>query len=290
MTDTSKRNLLLILGSILILMAILAASLPQLEFKPGMPLPRLEEGEVVVPVIESEPLAALSLNQFMSMLLGLLLTISLLYMVVKVLRGTSWKEVFSILRIMLVIFLGLFFILVILLMMPRESGTQEMEMVLPTPKPIVTAPLGPVPPLLLWIVGLGLLFLGILIAVLIIRSSSKTPSTIDLLGFEAEKAWQDLRLGQNLKDVIIKCYWQMSLVLEKEQGVERKDFMTTGEFEQYLRSVGVPQDPIHRLTRLFETARYGRWQPNTTDEQDAIHSLEAILTYCQSVKKDRRDQ
>lgn len=285
MTGTARRRLLLLLSVTLVIMAILAVSLPQLEFKPGMPLPRIEEGELVAPVIESQPLAALSLNKFISIVLGLLLALSLLYLAIKVLRGTTWKDVFSILKIFLVIFLALFILLVILLTMPKGSGTQEMEMVLPTPKPIETSPLGPVPPLLLWIVGLGILLLGIIITAWIVRSSSNQPSTIDLLGMEAEKAWQDLRLGVDLKDVIIKCYWQMSQVLEKEQGMERKDFMTTGEFEQYLRSAGVPHEPIHCLTRLFEKARYGRWKPDPGDEQEAIHSLEAIFQFCQSMKK-----
>jgi hypothetical protein len=104
--------------------------------------------------------------------------------------------------------------------------------------------LGPVPPLLLWIVGLGLLLLGILITVWIVRSSSNQPSTIDLLGMEAEKAWQDLRLGVDLKDVIIKCYWQMSQVLEKEQGMERKDFMTTGNLNNICVPPGCRMSPF----------------------------------------------
>ncbi len=289
MTGTSQRNLLLLLGVSLVIMAILAASLPQMEFKPGMPLPKIEEGQLVVPVIESQPLVVLSLNKFISILLGLLLALSLIYLAVKALRGITWKDVFSFLKILLAAFLALSVLLLILLTMPRGTGTHEMDMVLPTPKPIETAPLGPVPPLVLWLVGLALLILGIVITVWIVRSSSNQPSTIDLLGMEAEKAWQDLRLGQNLKDVIIRCYWQMSMVLEKERGMERKQCMTTGEFEQYLHSAGVPHEPIRRLTRLFETARYGRWQPNAVDEQDAIHCLESIMAYCQADREGRRD-
>ena len=84
------------------------------------------------------------------------------------------------------------------------------------------------------------------------------------MGLEAEKAWQALITGLDLKDVIVKCYRQMSLALEKEQGIERKDFMTTREFENLLEAAGIPHDPIHQLTQLFEAVRYGNWQPQSS--------------------------
>ena len=92
--------------------------------------------------------------------------------------------------------------------------------------------------------------------------------------------------GLDLKDVIVKCYRQMSLALEKEQGIERKDFMTTREFENLLEAAGIPHDPIHQLTQLFEAVRYGNWQPNPMDEQKAIHCLQAIMLYSREPKKD----
>jgi hypothetical protein len=105
-----------------------------------------------------------------------------------------------------------------------------------------------------------------------------------MLGLEAEKARQALMTGLDLKDVIVKCYRQMSLALEKEQGIERKDSMTTREFESLLEAAGVPHDPIHQLTQLFEAVRYGNWQPNPMDEQKAIHCLEAIILYSREAK------
>jgi hypothetical protein len=53
--------------------------------------------------------------------------------------------------------------------------------------------------------------------------------------------------------------------------------MTTGEFENVLETAGIPHDPIHQLTRLFEAVRYGNWQPNLADEQTALQCLEAIM-------------
>ena len=160
-----------------------------------------------------------------------------------------------------------------------------MELPMPTPEPLVTAPLGPAPPLLLWLVGIGLLATGILIGIWIFTSSRGRATTLDIVGLEAEKAWQELIAGLGLKDVIVKCYRQMSLALEKEQGIERKESMTAREFENLLQAAGVPYDPVHQLTQLFEAARYGNWQPNPIDEQKAIQCLEAIVLYTRQAKE-----
>jgi hypothetical protein len=85
--------------------------------------------------------------------------------------------------------------------------------------------------------------------------------------------------GSDLKDVIIKCYQQMSLALESERGLEREVYMTTTEFEKLLETAGIPYEPIHQLTQLFEAVRYGNWQPNHVDEQEAIRCLKTIMSY-----------
>jgi hypothetical protein len=55
--------------------------------------------------------------------------------------------------------------------------------------------------------------------------------------------------------------------------------MTTGEFEILLETAGIPHEPIHQLTLLFDAVRYGHWQPNAVDEQKAIQCLEAIMLH-----------
>ena len=77
----------------------------------------------------------------------------------------------------------------------------------------------------------------------------------------------------------------MSLALEEGKKLERKEFMTTREFEALLEEEGVPYEPVHQLTRLFEAVRYGNWQPNPTDEQKAINCLEALVLFSHETKK-----
>lgn len=284
MTSSTKRKTLIFFGLVMIIMAIIAASLPQLELQPGMPLPRLQNGQVVAaPVEEKDQFVSISANKFVIVLIILILAGTMLYSAYRLLRGADWKSIVDFIRPILLISATVSGLIFLIMLFPYSSSTAPMEIPTPTPEPLVTSPLGTVPPLLLWLVGIGLLAISVLVGVWMI--SSRPPSPIDLVGLEAEKARQALKTGVGLKDVIIKCYRQMGLALEKEQGIERKDFMTTGEFENLLEAAGMPHDPIHQLTRLFDAVRYGNWSPNPADEQKAIQCLEAIMLYSRESKE-----
>jgi hypothetical protein len=285
MTGSIKRKTLVILGLVMVITVIIAASLPQLKLQPGMPLPELENNQVVVGAAGGEPYESIAINRFVMYVFVLFSVVLFLHVLYKLLRGADWKNIRATLRPILSISLIIIFTMFLIMLLPKTPATASEELILPTPAPIVRSPLGPVPPILLWIVGLSLLGIGTLIGIWIFRSTSDQFTTIDLVGLEAEKAWQELKIGVGLKDVIIKCYRQMSLALEKEQGIERKNFMTTGEFEKYLESEGVPREPIQQLTRLFEAARYSDWHPNSADEQNAINSLKAIIAYSRQAKE-----
>jgi hypothetical protein len=285
MTGSVKRQTLIWLGLVMIITAVIAASLPQLELQPGMSLPRVENDQMVVAPVEAERSESIAVDKFFIVFFVILLLGSLLFGLYKLLRGAEWKSlpayIGPILGIGLIV-AGFVFLITRLF---KSESAMVMEMPMPAPEPLVTSPLGPVPPLLLWLVGIGLLAAGILIGVWLFTSSPNRATTLDIVGLEAEKAWQELKTGSGLKDVIIKCYRHMSLALAEEQGLEREDFMTTREFENLLEAAGVPHDPIHQLTQLFEAVRYGNWQPNPVDEQKAVHCLEAIVLYSRAAKE-----
>jgi hypothetical protein len=60
--------------------------------------------------------------------------------------------------------------------------------------------------------------------------------------------------------------------------------MTTGDFETLLKDAGIPHEPIHQLTGLFDAVRYGNWQPNSVDEQKAIQCMEAIMVHSRNIR------
>ncbi len=285
MTGSVKRQALIWIGLVMVITAIIAASLPQLELQPGMPLPRLENDQVVVAPVEAEPFESMAVGKFFIVLFVILVAGLMLYVMYQLLRGAEWKNIVAFIWAALVISLiATGFIFLVMRLFKSESAA-VMELPMPTPEPLVTAPLGPVPPLLLWLVGIGLLAAGILIGVWLFTSSPNRATTMDIVGLEAEKAWQKLKTGLDLKEAIIKCYRQMSLALAEEQGIKREDFMTTREFENLLEAAGVPHDPVHQLTQLFEAVRYGNWQPNPIDEQKALHCLETIVLYSRAAKE-----
>lgn len=284
MTGSTKHKALILIALMMIITAIISAGLPRLKLQPGMPVPRFENSQVVLAPVEEEQFVAISINEFFQKLFILALAGSMLYVIYRMIRGVGWASVRYFLQLIMVITMIVGSIIFLLMLLPKTQIILPMEMPDPTYTPPVTSPFGPVPAVLLWLVGIGLLVSSVLLGIWIF-APSKRPTIIDLVELEAEKARQALMAGLDLKDVIINCYRQMSLALEKDQGIEREYFMTTREFENLLEATGIPHDPIHQLTQLFEAVRYGNWQPQLLDEQKAINCLEAIVFYSSETKK-----
>ena len=289
MTGSTKRKAVLLLGLAILLTMLIAANLPQLEFQPGMPLPRLEQGQLVAVPVAAAPFVSISVPTFILVLIALLLTGTALVVVVQLLRGADWKLILSVLRHMLIVSILIGCLVSTIMLLPGSVIDTPAQILIPTPtpQPVVTSPLGSAPPLLLWLVGVGLLVSTVLAAVWMF-APSRQAHPLELLGLEAERARQALVNGQGLKDVIVNCYRQMSLAVKQEKGIEREDFMTTGEFQTVLESVGIPHEPVHQLTRLFEAVRYGHWQPGAEDEHQALKSLEAIIVHSRNAGEKNR--
>ena len=129
---------------------------------------------------------------------------------------------------------------------------------------------------LIWLVWLGLAAaLAGLGLWLVVRPPARPMP--DPLQLEAERALQALNDGLDLKNVILRCYSQMAQVLKREQGLEMEVAMTAREFERLAEARGVPPAPVHKLTQLFEAARYGHRPPGPGDERQAVDCLTAIV-------------
>jgi hypothetical protein len=81
-------------------------------------------------------------------------------------------------------------------------------------------------------------------------------------------------------DAIIRCYENMSEAVSKRRGLERNYAMTAEEFAQKLKNAGLPNEPVNRLTRLFESARYSSHTSTQKDIDEAVLCLTTILRYC----------
>lgn len=120
----------------------------------------------------------------------------------------------------------------------------------------------------------SILLLGIIVF-FALRKKPQKP--LDKVAEEAQKAIDAIGTGANFKDIIIRCYHEMSQALAVEQNLTRNEEMTPREFKRILINHGFPKNEVDKLTNLFEKVRYGSIQPSKDDEVIAISSLKAIL-------------
>jgi hypothetical protein len=131
-----------------------------------------------------------------------------------------------------------------------------------------------------WLVYLvSFVLFGILMGFVwrIARRFRRPETALDLLVDGAKNALEELSSGADLKDTVIRCYYQMSQIMSARRGLKRQTAMTPREFERSLREAGFRIGHVHRLTRLFEQVRYGGRVPSAQDEREAVECLAAIV-------------
>jgi hypothetical protein len=288
MTEKLKRKTLIILGSVIIIIMILAASLSQLNLQPGMPLPELKNNQTIIESNGTTLYESMTFNKYI--ILGILSIIGglFLFMIYKLIRGTGWKSLLTLIKLLSLIILIALIVLFLISFSPGFQAPLLADLIISFPKTHVSvSQLTAVPPWMIWMIGIALLVVTVATGILIFRYATKQKTIMTSVGLEAKKAWQDIEAGQTLKNVIINCYRQMSILIKESSKLEREDSMTTQEFEDLLKREGVPYEPIHQLTQLFDAARYGDWRPGPTDEQKAINCLEALMHFSSEPKKEK---
>ncbi len=286
MTDDLKRKSLAFLLLAAVATILLAAALPQLTLKPGIPLPDWgnEAGTLATDELRG---VTISVNTLFKAIVVVIVGLVLAYVAYRFLRGRSWKEIFkeSAEPILMIVVLALIVLAIIFILTRVHVTAQPVETeTLPPSIKVNGPPLGLPPTNLIWLVWIGLAVVVALLAIWIIHWKTSQARAGDPLGLEAERAVQALRTGLDLRNVILRCYEQMSLALQKEQGVQREETMTAREFERLLEARGIPNAPVHQLTQLFELARYGDRPLGVGDEQKALDCLDAIVQYCDERK------
>jgi hypothetical protein len=275
-TDIKRKALTFLLMAV-VLTVLIAAALPQLELKPGISLPDWEAGRGDLPQ-DQLPAASISINTYFLAVLEIVLVLVVVYGSYMLLKGVHWKKILAPALLIAGLVMIVFYIFFLLagVRIKIDPFTPE---VLPADLNIPGEPLGHLPQGLIWLAWMGLAAGIILLGIWFIRRPPKYNQSGDLLGLEAERALRALRTGSSLNDVIVRCYIQMSQVLQKEQEIELEQTMTAREFEQLLETRGIPDAPVHQLTQLFEAARYGFRQLGQGDEQKAFECLNAILSF-----------
>ncbi len=128
------------------------------------------------------------------------------------------------------------------------------------------------------IAGLALLFyLNIYPALRRRRAMRET--ILNELGKQAGQAMQQIIDGDDPRAAILRCYQEMSAIVSRAERTPNFSYFTPREFASHLRSRGMKDEHVDRLTAIFETVRYGgRSGMGFVDE--AVACLESIqLTY-----------
>src|SRR5215204_2637416 len=105
-------------------------------------------------------------------------------------------------------------------------------------------------------------------------------SPIEKLAGIARASLHDLSAGRDSTDVIMNCYYRMSDTVLDKKNLDRNASMTPSEFAVRLEQAGLPSDAVRRLTRLFESARYGGQRSDPMAVNEAVACLTTIVHYC----------
>lgn len=288
MTDATKRKAILFLILAAVTTVLLAVTLPQFELQPGVPLPKAERLTNDSPGEGFERPPAINILTFIETVIGLFLFLAMIYLIARRRRRMNRREIIQILSALAMLSLTVTLILYAMSHVEVSSMPAEVEMLpVEIAIPVAGPPLAPLPASLLWLVWIGLAGLVLLLVIQVARVRARPKVAPDPLAVEAEQAIEAIRAGQGLSNVIIRCYQQMSRILQREQGLALEETMTAREFEALLEQRGFPNPPVRQLTRLFEIARYATQAPGPAEEAQALDCLNAIARYSQKRGPDK---
>ncbi len=133
-----------------------------------------------------------------------------------------------------------------------------------------------------WLVFLFVLG-GIVILVLILwgvtrfwRSADIERTELEEIALLVNEAAEQIKAGTGVKNAVLRCYRDMCELLSRRRGVPLEKAMTAREFERQLAAIGVQDEHIGRLSRLFEWVRYGGRDVAASQEREAIECLQVI--------------
>lgn len=288
MKSKTKRMGSLLLIGVLVSIILLAGSLSSLELRPGRTLPIKDNddpeggdyGPSVSPILTS--------STFIQGVIGLAFIIIIILLVSRMILHMNFsilvvRENLGYITTLAIIF-GAIYLLSRIGTAPSVSSPGETFHELP---PTVTDSqpysIGEVPRIVIWLAG-SILVGGVgLLIVFSLTGWVNPPQVSDQILQEAENAVHNLKAGKELSDVIVHCYAQMAQALREQRGIERNQTMTVREFEGWLEVEGIPPEPLHQLTSLFEAARYSKRQLGDEDQKSALHCLNEIICYCRGV-------
>jgi hypothetical protein len=273
---------------------LLVAGLPWLEFRPGQRFATVSQEEGETPPLGGKAITPDWTPGLLALFWAILVAFGAAVVYVLVSREARKKLLLRLLPLLL---------LVAALLVSRQRP-QAVPQIAPQPTTIVEvvetpAPLAPAvefdatpPRWLVWSTSAAIalavtLGVGVLVWLLWPRNGHPA-SPLQELAHQAQAAMEGLESGADLRDTILRCYFEMARTVSQARGVDRWAAMTPREFERRLVEAGLPPSPVQRLTRLFEQVRYGAKTAGAAEEQEALACLASIAHACQVTERQNQ--
>jgi hypothetical protein len=269
------------LGSAIVTLMVLASGLAGLTFRPGH---MYDFGALRLPTGVPTPAPAADNRPptWLSVVVTLLILATLLYLVINLILSRKFRREMIIRTISILIFIMLaYLVLSALRGNPSEGDRPPDATPVPPAPPLSGEPFpafvaNPAPWLIIAVSAtLAALLIGGIW--LLWRRTHASPPSLTRLADEAQTALANIQAGADLRDTVLRCYREMGQILSERHGIERPRDTTPREFEQQLTAVGLRDEHIQQLTRLFERVRYGARQANEREEREAVVCLTAIV-------------
>jgi len=278
MTDRFQRKIILYLALITIGILLLAAGLPTLELRSGSSLPRpqinqdTQSTQTIPPIPETHLILKFPLAVIFIVVLALLIA----YLI----KNLQFRKILSLAGLLLMI--GCLLLLIDQIQLPTTSGSIEIARTTEAVPTYVEdyPPMENSPHQISTFVLIGLSVIAAAVVAALFLQPKKKSSKTNLLAEQADQALSAIRDGEDLGNIIIRCYLQMENIVKEEKGLERNKALTPREFEGQLAKNDIPARQIHQLTLLFEEARYGNAESDEKKKETAVECLTSIIQSC----------
>jgi len=286
----SKRRALILLAGALVLLFVLAIGITDLPLQPGEPF------AVNIPPLGRSSGGSLAGGEAIMLFVRVMLALALLLLPINLVLVIVTREGRRRLLINFVTVISLWLWLTALSRIMRnlpeelfsnEGGLRPAGEALPLPPLPDFVPNPPDWTVLAVALAISLLAVGLAAAIgwAIWRRWTRRDEPLARLGRRAQAALDELQSGGDFRSAVIRCYRDMTRVLQQERGIQREIAMTPSEFELALRGKGLPHDAVHQLTRVFEDVRYGGQAAGEREERLAMDSLAAIVAACAQARE-----
>lgn len=283
-----KRWLLLIISVVILAaLVVLASSLHDVHFEPGRPLSMRGAAAPPVEIPLTETVSKTPLWKILLLWIAFVVNMVLFFLLLPAeVRKKILRQVISFALGVLAIVLALRYNLIKLPVLEAPPGQEQNFGTGGTggEAPVV----GFEPPAMApwWLFLISFVVLGAFLALLWLAyrwwagSSLRRYAGLGEIGAIAQASLKDIAAGREWTDVIIQSYARMNETVSRWRGLQRHWAATPREFAERLQEAGLPAQAVERLTRLFESARYGRRPSSQSDVNEAIACLNSILQAC----------